>query len=133
MSEEEFELVPLTPVRRLEKEIQQLKEQVKGGDQNALVTQVVEILKMNQTIVDQLTTKQSDLIVRLTETNEKIARLCNAIDMLVDELSVATEEEAAPAEAASSEKLDKIIEQNAALINSLTVLGKEMGRVGDKK
>lgn len=130
MSEDDFELVPITPVRKLEREIQSLKSQMKSSpDQSALVNQIVEILRMNQAIVDQLSTKQGELINRINETNQKLDKLADSINRLVEELvSGAEEEVGAAASPATDERLEKIMEQNNALINSLNVIAKEMSR-----
>jgi hypothetical protein len=134
MSEDDFELVPITPVRKLEREIQSLKNQMKTSpDQSTLVNQIVEILRMNQAIVDQLSTKQGELINKINETNQKLDKLSESINGLVDELIAGAEEEVGSAQAqpVSDDRLDKVIEQNNALINSLNVIAKEMSKVGE--
>ncbi len=137
MSDDSFELVPITPVRKLEREISQLKAQLKpGGEQTALVSQIIEILRMNQAMVDQLSTKQGELIVKLTETNNKLERLVESTNTLVESLiesSEESDEESSPqAPPVADAKLDKVIEQNSVLINSLNMLAREMGKIGGK-
>jgi chromosome segregation ATPase len=135
MSEDDFELIPITPVRKLEREIQALKNQLKSSpDQTGLVNQIIEILRMNQSIVDQLSTKQGELINKINDTNQKLDKLSDSINSLVEELIAGAEEEvgsAAPMPAASDERLDKILEQNNALINSLSVIAKELSKAGE--
>ena len=131
MASEEFEVIPLAPVRRLERELALLKKQVKVSDEASLFTQVVDIIKTNQHIVDTMAAKQSELISKIGETNERMNKLCSTLDELVDALVAAAEEEINKEE--KSEKLDQIVEQNSALINSLNVLAKEMGKLGDRK
>lgn len=136
MSEDDFELVPITPVRKLEREIQSLRNQMKSSpDQSTLVNQIVEILRMNQSIVDQLSTKQGELMNRINETNIKLDKLAESINGLVEELVSGAEDEAAAIQSgsASDERLEKIVEQNNALINSLSVIAKEMSRVSGGK
>ncbi|MFH0962300.1 MAG: hypothetical protein V1820_06480 [archaeon] len=132
MSEDDFELVPITPVRKIEREIQSLRNQMKASpDQSVLVNQIVEILRMNQAIVDQLSTKQGELINKISETNSKLDKLAESINRLVEELVSGAEEEANAIQAAGQpdERLEKIIDQNNSLINSLSVIAKEMSRV----
>ncbi len=136
MSEDDFELVPITPVRKLEREIQAIRNQMKSSpDNSTLVNQIVEILRMNQSIVDQLSTKQGELINRINETNIKLDKLAESINGLVEELVSGAEDEAAAIQSgsASNERLEKIVEQNNSLINSLSVIAKEMSRVSGGK
>ncbi len=139
MADEAFEMVPITPIRKLEREIKRLKSQMQSNESPSLVTQVVEILRMNQAIVDQLSVRQGELLTKLSETNAKLGRLSDSLEKLLEELVATAEEGDAYAEERVSvsssgrvDKLDKIVEQNAALINSLTVLTKELDKLGRK-
>jgi len=140
--ESEYELVPLTPIRRLEKEIAELKK-ARGPDTTGfLINEIVDILKMNQKIVDDMTRLHGELMSKLSRTADKIDKLVNSIEKLVEILGEATEAElateagGAPAggramSSSAEEKMDKIIEQNAALINSLKVLSNSLSKLGD--
>lgn len=128
---DEFEMVPVAPIRRLERELKQMKEQISGGDSH-LAIQIVEILRMNQALVDQLATKQGELIAKVSETNSALQKLASSLDNLVSLLGAGAEEDMedeAREGATAKERLDKIIEQNAILINSLNLLAKEMGKL----
>lgn len=128
---DEFEMLPVTPIRRLERELRQMKEQIRGGD-SQLAVQIVEILRMNQTLVDQLAAKQGELMAKLYETNSSLQKLAASLDNLVGLLSTGAEddiEEEAKEGRTAKERLDKIIEQNAILINSLNMLSREMAKL----
>lgn len=147
---ETYELVPVSPIRRLEKEVQQLKKERKDSPANEMVAQVIDILKMNQKIVDDMLKMHGELISQLYKTNEKLSKLSDSVAELVVVLSGAAEEEVKtgevspvsekeeePTEAEAEEgdldnKLQRIIEQNTALINSLNVLGKELSKIEEK-
>lgn len=140
VGEPEYELVPLTPIRRLEKEIADLKKS-KGPDTTGfLVNEIVDILKMNQKIVDDMTRLHGELISKLSRTSDKIDKLVDSVEKLVEILGEATEAELAgemgggtarSSGGLAEEKLDKIIEQNAALINSLKVLSTGLSKLSD--
>lgn len=148
----DYELVPVTPIRKLEKEIELLKGRVAGGGSD-LTGQVIDVLKLNQKIVDELAMRQSELIAKLNETNSKLSLLTDNVAALTAVLSTAAEEEvnpmdyapggpmgpgsnapkeAAPANPEMTDKLEKITEQNAALLNSLNLLSKELGKISEK-
>lgn len=147
VNDPDFELVPVTPLRKLEKEIEQLKGRVSGGGSD-ITSHVIEVLKLNQKIVDELAMRQSELIAKLNETNSKLSLLVDNVAALTAVLSTAAEEEATeigeryspgaesePQPEATGEmtdKLEKITEQNAALLNSLNVLSKELGKLSEK-
>jgi len=66
---ETYELVPVTPIRRLEKELEKLKkERVADTGGAEMNRQVIDILKMNQKIVDDMARMQGDLIGQLYMT-----------------------------------------------------------------
>jgi hypothetical protein len=153
---ETYELVPVTPIRRLEKEVERLKKQrvSETGTGAEMTKQVIDILKMNQKIVNDMSRMQNDLISQLYKTNEKLNKLSDSVAELVVVLSGAAEEEVkeggdeyeAPEEEEEEksdeeeeegtepvdDKLERIIEQNTALINSLNVLGKELSKIEEK-
>jgi uncharacterized membrane-anchored protein YhcB (DUF1043 family) len=155
---ETYELVPVTPIRRLEKEVEKLKKERVSEGSSEMNKQVIDILKMNQKIVDDMAHMQGELIAQLYKTNEKLSKLTDSIAELVVVLSSAAEEEVqekgaeegpsqeeveeeeAPAHQEPSraetedvdDKLERIIEQNTALINSLNVLGKELSKIEEK-
>lgn len=129
---EEFEMLPVVPIRRLERELRQMKEQMKGGD-SQLARQIVDILRMNQSMVDQLAARQGELIAKLSDMNSSLQKLAASLDNLIGLLSAGAEEEIeeeAREGRTAKERLDKIIEQNAILINSLNMLSKEMAKLG---
>ncbi|MDP7080391.1 MAG: hypothetical protein QF415_10905 [Candidatus Undinarchaeales archaeon] len=140
----EYELIPLTPIRRMEKEIADLKKNKEGGSTAFLVNEIVDILKMNQKIVDDMVRLHGDLVSKLSRTTDRIDRLVTSMDKLVEILGEATEAELAGESGGyrggggggggggvADEKMDKVIEQNAALINSLKVISGELGKLGE--
>lgn len=141
----EYELIPLTPIRRMEKEIADLKKNKEGGSTAFLVNEIVDILKMNQKIVDDMVRLHGDLVSKLSRTSDRIDRLVTSMDKLVEILGEATEAELAGegggyrggggggggGGGVADEKMDKVIEQNAALINSLKVISGELGKLGE--
>ena len=140
----EYELIPLTPIRRMEKEIADLKKNKEGGSTAFLVNEIVDILKMNQKIVDDMVRLHGDLVSKLSRTTDRIDRLVTSMDKLVEILGEATEAELAGesggyrgggggggGSGVADDKMDKVIEQNAALINSLKVISGELGKLGE--
>jgi chromosome segregation ATPase len=146
---ETYELVPVTPIRRLEKELEKLKKQRVPGTGTEMTKQVIDILKMNQKIVNDMNRMQGELIGQLYKTNDKLSKLTDSVAELVVVLSGAAEEEVKETEeeyevpeeeeeevveevGVVDDKLERIIEQNTALINSLNVLGKELSKIEGK-
>jgi hypothetical protein len=138
----DYELIPLTPIRRLEKEIADLKKTKDTGSTSVLVNEIVDILKMNQKIVDDMVRLHGDLVSKLSRTTDRIDKLVTSVDKLVEILGEATEAEiageghqgygrAGGGPAVVDEKMEKIIEQNAALLNSLKLISGELGKLGE--
>lgn len=73
MPKEEYELVPLDPIRALEKKVEKLEATIKGKTINE---EFFKLIKTNQQVVD-------DLIKMNTEVISKLTALSNAIENLV--------------------------------------------------
>ncbi|MBI4174045.1 MAG: hypothetical protein HY517_00230, partial [Candidatus Aenigmarchaeota archaeon] len=51
MEEEEYELVPVGPLRRIEKRVEKIE---KGGTSNEMVKELVDVVRTNQKIIDEV-------------------------------------------------------------------------------
>jgi len=118
---EEFELVPLSPLRRLEKRIDEL-ESSPGANTKEFLSEVVDIIKMNQQLVDQLAKADDALRIEISKLPAKIDNLVENLNELLSFIKAsATEEVAAPAAAGLKplgDKLDKLVEANKKLVEN---------------
>ena len=90
---EEYEIIPTSPLRRMEKRI----EKVEGGSYSSevrrLVEQVVELIKSNQRIIDDSIKANNDLISEVSKLPHKMDELILEMREFMKLLKVSAEEE----------------------------------------
>ena len=132
--QEEFELIPVTPLRKLEKRIEELEKKASINEKE-LYREIIQIVRMNQEIVDALIKANDSLRVELSKLPLKLEELTKKIDELLDLIKAAGEEEAKPTidNKPLIEKIEKlteinnkILENNEALISLLEELSRKL-------
>lgn len=132
--EEEFELIPVSPLRKLEKRIEQLEARSNFAGQE-LYREMIEIIRMNQQIVDQLVKANDSLRIELSKLPVKLDELIKNLNELISFIKASAEEEVKPTVDLKplAEKLDnlikintKIVEDNEALLAVLDDLSKKL-------
>jgi chromosome segregation ATPase len=129
--QDEFELIPMSPLRRLEKRIDQL-ESGSGTDARGFVKEIVDIIRMNQQIVDELAKANDALRIELSKLPGRIDELINDLRELISFIKASATEEMVPTQTNLQplvEKFDqliqgnkKIVETNEALLSSIEEL-----------
>jgi len=117
---DEFELVPLSPLRRLEKRIDQI-ESSPGANTKEFLSEIVDIIKMNQQLVDQLAKADDALRIEISKLPAKIDNLVENLNELISYIKTSAAEEAvSPATGVKplGDKLDKLVEANKKLLES---------------
>ena len=69
---DEYELVPMSPIRRMEKRIDRL-ESTTGG--NEMIREIIDIVRMNQMMVDELAKSNDALRIELSKLPARIDEL----------------------------------------------------------
>jgi len=133
--DDEYELIQLSPLRKLEKRIDQL-ESATNFDAKAFFQEFVDIVKMNQQLVDEVIKANNTLRVELARLPGKMEEMTRSLNELVSFIKAAAIEEANPAATESfkvmPDKLDKLIELNRKIVESNESLTNLM-EVMDKK
>jgi len=117
--EEEYELVPLSPIRRLERRLEKLESSV-GIDAKEFLREVVDLVRMNQQLVDELAKANDALRIEISKLPGRLEELISNLNELLSYIKASTSEATIPAEAFKPliEKLDQLIEGNKKLIES---------------
>lgn len=120
--DEEFELVPLSPIRRMEKRIDKLENTTGGVDVREFFRELVAIIRMNQEIVDELAKSSDALRIELSKLPAKIDEVTGNLNELLSYIKAAAVEEATqiPADAFKplTEKLEQLVETNKKIIEN---------------
>ncbi|MEM5871855.1 MAG: hypothetical protein QW051_03205 [Candidatus Aenigmatarchaeota archaeon] len=139
--DEEFEIIPTSPIRRLEKRIEKIESGSYSSEVRKLIEQVMDLIKSNQKIIDTSIKANSDLIAELSKLPKKIDDLILEMREFIRLLKVTAEEEevsniSKEVMAPIADKLNELIEQNKknfevnqAVLTTLGIIEKRLKRV----
>ncbi len=116
--DEEYEVVPLSPIRKLEKRIDELEEKKDVGNAKGVFNEVLDLVKANQRMVEEMVKSNSELRRELEKLPGKIDKVTEQWDEFLDILKRG-EEEQKQASGVSKElsgEMKKLVELNENLI-----------------
>jgi DNA repair ATPase RecN len=113
MVEEEFEIIPVNPIRRLEKRIERL-EAYSVEDPKSIFKDIIEIVRMNQQIVDELAKSNDALRVELSKLPGRLDELISNMKELIAFIKASGESEQSEMNA---EMIKPVVEKLDALVN----------------
>lgn len=116
---EEYEMIPLTPLRRLEKRLEAIEQQKTAAGLERFIDKVIDMVELNQKIVEEVVRAnqglREDVAVLVGKMDELYMRLGDFIDII----KAAGEEEGEEAMSA------KIIEESVKpLVSRIEAMGK---------
>jgi len=139
--EEEYEVIPTSPLRSLEKRMNQLEDSSSSSETRRLIEQIIELIKANQRVIDDIVKSDAELRNEISKIPGKIDELLGAMNEFVDMLKTTSGEETVAGiskemMAPISEKMDQFIEQTKksqeigqATLASLGMLDKRLKRM----
>jgi len=142
MTEDEYEVIPTSPVRRLEKRIEKMEDVSSTSQVQKLMEQVIELIKSNQRIIDDVVKANTELREELTKIPGRIDRLLETMNSFMNILKEASEEEekettiGPEAFKPLTDKMNELIEQNQkslennqGMISALDTIDKRLKRI----
>jgi len=118
---EEFELIPMSPLRRLEKRIEQIEVNA-GASNKDFMKDMIDIVRMNQQIVDELAKSNDALRIELSKLPGRLDEFINGVHELLSYIKASATEEmiASPGTDMKplTEKLDQLIEGNKKIVET---------------
>jgi methyl-accepting chemotaxis protein len=141
MVEDEYEIIPTSPIRRLEKRIEKVEGGTYTSEVRKLIEQVIELIKSNQRIIDDSIKANNDLIAEVSKIPKKVEDLILEMREFMKLLKTSAEEE--EVSSISKEvmeplvsKMDELIEQNKksyetnqAVLTTLGIIEKRLKRL----
>ena len=145
--QEEFELVPVSPLRRMEKRIDDLEKSHATFDVKEFYREMVDIIRMNQQLVDELAKANDALRIEISRLPARIEELVDKMKELLSYIKAAATEEQTGMTASGqaiaegmqplAKRLDvlidtnkKIVENNQALLNVLEEMDNKLRNRG---
>jgi methyl-accepting chemotaxis protein len=133
--QDEYELIPLSPLRRLEKRIEELETAGPGINVQEIFKEVLDIVRMNQELVDELAKANDALRIEISKLPAKMDDLINNLNELISFIRASATEEVSTGESFKPivDKLDeliqankKIAESNQTVLNALEEMDRKM-------
>ncbi len=119
---EEYEVVPITPLRKIEKRLEKMEQGSPGY--NAVLRDLTEMMKENQKVVDNLVNTNSELISNIGTLSEKLGELTKKFDDFMDSIEVAETSEEPEEFKTLKEQNKKLEDTNQELSDRLKKLEK---------
>ena len=121
-SDEEFELIPVSPMRRLERRLEKM-EGTKGVDVKEFFSQLVDIVRMNQQLVDELAKANDSLRIEISKLPGKLDELINDLNELLAFIKASAGAEAGEASVGTNldpllKKMDTLIDVNKKVVDN---------------
>jgi len=139
--QEEYELIPLSPLRRLEKRIDEIEQSPDIGVKE-FFHELIDILRMNQELVDELVKTNDALRVELSRLPGRIEDLTRNVGELLTYIKAAATEEittgaqpAGPAVEQSPdmvEKLNQLVETNKKIVETNETITDLLGTIENR-
>ena len=119
----EFELVPMSPIRRLERRLDRV-ESTSTLDARGFLKEMVDIIKMNQMLVDELAKANDSLRIEISKLPSRLDDLIGHMTELLTYIKASAAEEAVPASSFKPlvEKFDQLIEANKKIVDSNQIM-----------
>jgi hypothetical protein len=125
--DEEFELVPLTPLRRIERRIERLEEQMKRENTSEFLKEIVDIIKVNQLIVDEVVKSNEALKLEISKLYPKLDSLVVQMQELLNFIKASVFQESL-----GSEALKPLIKKMDEMINTMKEVSTSTRQVAEK-
>lgn len=141
VSEDEYEVIPTSPLRRMEKRLEKVESGSYSSEIGKLIEQVVELIKSNQRIIDDSIKANNDLIAEVSKVPNKIEDLIVEMREFMKLLRTSAEED--EVSSISKEvmeplvnKMNMLVEQmkkdsetNQAALTTLGIIEKRLKRL----
>lgn len=141
MAEDEYEIIPTSPLRRLERRIEKLEQGSYSSQLNKLIEEVMDLIRANQRIIEDIIKSNNELVNEISKVPKKIDDLIIELREFIKLLRISAEEEEVSEITEQTlkplvEKMEELIEHNKknfetnqAVLTTLGVIEKRLKRL----
>jgi soluble cytochrome b562 len=137
-----YEIIPVTPIRKLEERMEKIESSGSTPQLQNLINQIIELIRNNQKIVNDVIQANNDLRNELSKLPSKMDELIDTINGFLELVEAAGKEELSampqPAQPNADafkpiiDELKKISDQNQKLVESNQVVLDELNKMDRK-
>ncbi|MFH0929575.1 MAG: hypothetical protein V1818_04490 [Candidatus Aenigmatarchaeota archaeon] len=138
-SDESYEIIPVTPLKRMEKRLDAIESSSAVPQLQSLINQIIELIRSNQKIVNDVIQANVELRNALSKMPSKIDEMTSTMKSFISLIETAGKEEMStpgpelmrPVTDELKKMVDqnqKILETNQSMIDKLDILGRKARR-----
>ncbi len=122
-NDEEYELVPLNPIRKIERRLEEVEKKRTGGEINK---ELLDMARINQEVVDDLVKTNSKMTAKIAEMIDSTEKLTDKISSFIDRIEVSGEDSEHNSE--DEKKMVDKLEKLEKRLNAVIVSGSSQRR-----
>jgi len=134
--QEDYEIIPITPIKRLEKRLERVEESGTVPQVQSLISQIIELIRSNQKIVNDVIKANTELRNEVSKVPSKLDDLIASMKNFISLIEAAGREEISAPSADSlkplTEQLKKLVEQNQKLLEGNEAMIDELSNISKK-
>ena len=141
-SEGDYEVIPVTPLRKLEKRLEQMESSKSAGSMERVMDKIIDMVSLNQRIVDEMIKANVGLREDVSMLIGKMDTLQSKLTNFIEIIESAGQEETESSEATMAirnmmkpmvdsitEANTKMVKSNSEIVNSLSLVDKRLKRL----
>jgi len=140
--EDMYEVIPTSPIRKLEKRMNMFESSSSASEVQRLIEQIIELIKSNQRIIDDVIKSDSELRSEISRLPVKLDTLVSKMDEFLDLLKAGAQEEPAQAAQAAQagqpsmepfvNKINELVEQNKKAVEANQAMLASLGSIDNR-
>src|SRR3989338_9676503 len=91
LEEDEYEIVPVGPIRRIEKRVEKME---RSGSGNEMVKELIDVVRTNQKIIDEVVKINSEMINKISELSSHVTQMTEKLTDFLERIEVGESVEA---------------------------------------
>lgn len=116
--DEEYELVPLSPVRRIEKRVERIE---RAGVPTEAIRELVDVVRANQQVVEEVVKLNSEMVRRVSDLTSNISELSTRVNDLISRMQLSSVPEEKERHKEFEGKIDERLEKLEKRLNALII------------
>ncbi len=123
--EEEYELIPVSPLKKMEKRIEKLET---TGTSKESIKELIEIVRANQHVIDDVVRVNSDMMKRVSELITAVSNQNNKLNDFMSRIEFSESGEEQGEQGGVEKRIDERLEKLEKRVNAL-ILSSMKGRI----
>jgi methyl-accepting chemotaxis protein len=135
-STESYEIIPVTPLKKLEQRIERVEQTGTIPQLQSLINQIIELIRSNQKIVNDVIQANAELRNEISKLPPKIEELTNMMKSFISLVEAAGKEEVSGPSTESlkplTEYMQKMVDQNQKLLEGNQSMIEQLDNISRK-